>query len=147
MCKITTSQSLVDATCRAKCRAMQGYIMLCGKILLIIFYFYSFYMSKRFNYSNELRDSDSSDVHDADARNEFETLSKKFRFENIEKETSDESSLESSEEEEGGNVVFQYGKENGYLRELSSSETEQVYTSCSSSSSGNETDQNNSSGT
>ena len=104
-------------------------------------------MSKRFNYINELSDGSSSDVHDADARNEFETLSKKFRLENIEKETSDESSLESSEQEEGGNVVFQYGKENGYLHELSSSETEQVYISCSCSSSGNETDQNYSSGT
>ena len=103
-------------------------------------------MSKRFNYINELRDSDSSNVDDALFKMHHETLSKKFRFENIEKGTSDESSLESSKEEEEGNVVFQYGKENRYLCELSSSEAEQVYTSsCSSSSSRNETDQNYSS--
>lgn len=100
-------------------------------------------MFKRFNYTNDLSDGDSSDVQDADARNEFQTLSKKFRRENFEKETSDESSLESSEED---NVVFQYGKDNEYSRESSSSETEQEYTSCSSSSSGNETDQNYPSG-
>ncbi len=104
-------------------------------------------MSKRFNYINELRDGDSSDVHDALSKMHHETLSKKFRFENIEKETSDQSSLESSEEEAEGDVVFQYGKENRYLCELSSSEAEQVYTSCSSSSSQNETGQNYSSRT
>ena len=37
MCKITTSQSLVNATCRVKYHAMQGYIMLCDNILFIQF--------------------------------------------------------------------------------------------------------------